>query len=132
MPTDDELHQLALRLEPVKKAAHATAEAFGNDPAVSSSLTRYGEDDREPPVSRWFDPLCYWSLEYGLKKWPTSFLLLHNWGNEASSYGSVRADVGYIKIERVRKEWNNPTFEHLFEIGWSSDLMDECLIFCTL
>jgi hypothetical protein len=68
-------------------------------------------------------------LEYGLKKWPTSLLLLYNWGNEASSGGSVRADVKYMK-QRLGKEWDNRTFRHLFETGWSSELLDGCLAAC--
>jgi hypothetical protein len=104
------------------------AEQFGSDPVVATTLAPYDED-QAPTISRWFDPLLYWSVRK-CQRWPRVLILLHNWGNEASSLGTVMSNVAYTEKCWRNVKRDNPSFRNMFGAAWSHQLVasGECLL----
>jgi hypothetical protein len=104
------------------------AEQFGSDPVVATTLAPYDED-QAPTISRWFDPLLYWSVRK-CQRWPRVLILLHNWGNEASSLGTVMSNVAYTEKCWQNVKRDNPSFRNMFGAAWSHQLVasGECLL----
>jgi hypothetical protein len=86
------------------KAATQLAEQFGSDPVVATTLAPYDEDQDNPTISRW----------------PRVLILLHNWGNEASSLGTVMSNVAYTEECWQNLKRDNPSFRNMFDVtSWS-------------
>jgi hypothetical protein len=111
------------------KAATQLAEQFGSDPVVGTALAPYDEDQDNLTISGWFDPLLYWSLR-NCQRWPRVLILLHNWGNEASSLGTVMSNVAYAENCWQNIKRDNPSFRNMFDVTWSRQLIanGECLV----
>jgi hypothetical protein len=112
------------------KAATQLAEEFGSDPVVATTPAPYDENQDNPTISRWFDPLLYWSLR-NCQRWPLVLILLHNWGNEASSLGTVMSNVAYTEKCWQNVKGDNPSFRNMFDVtSWSRQLIasGECLV----
>lgn len=112
------------------KAATQLAEQFGSDPVVATTLAAYDEDQDNPTISRWFDPLLYWSL-LKYQPWPRVLILLHNWGNVASSLGTVMSNVAYTEECWQNVKRDNPSFRNMFDVtSWSRRLIASgcCLV----
>jgi hypothetical protein len=111
--------------------ARQCAEQFGKDPVVTAILAPYDKDhDKHPRISRWFDPLLYWSLR-NCTAWPRVLILLHNWGNEASSCGTVNRNAAYTKTCWLNLKRDNPSFRNMFDsAAWSRRLIESgvCLV----
>jgi hypothetical protein len=117
----------------LKAATQQYAEQFGSDPVVATTLAPYDEDQDNRTISRWFDPLLYWSLRncQRCQRWPRVLILLHNWGNEASSLGTVMSNVAYTEECWQNVKRDNPSFRNMFDVtSWSRRLIASgcCLV----
>jgi hypothetical protein len=114
----------------LEAAAQQYAKDFGRDPVVIGTLAPYDKDQDNRRISRWFDPLLYWSLQK-CRCWPHVLILLHNWGNEASSCGTVMCNVAYTKNCWLNLKRDNPSFRNMFDSAtWSRRLIASgmCLV----